>query len=111
MTPAVPLPCPAKKPCATGAQALHVIAEEFLDFNDSFWSATTGLSQHSNVEATPVWKHKAIVYAQDVEMDLSDNQLVSLIGIFESNVSAADSYLALKHNTLQKAWVSNKLSS
>ena len=84
----------------TGAQALHAIAEEFLDFNDSFWSATTGLSQHSDVEATPVRKHKAIVYAQDVETDLSDNQLVLLIGIFKSNVSAADSYLALKCNTL-----------
>ena len=49
--------------------------------------------------------------AQELETDLDDKRLVALIGLFQTDVSAADAYLVLKRDGLRKVWVESKLSA
>ena len=46
---------------------------------------------------------------QELEADLDDEQLLSLIDLFQANVSAADTYMTLKQDGLRKAWVHSKI--
>jgi hypothetical protein len=47
--------------------------------------------------------------AQDLETNLSDDQLAVLLELFQSDVSMADAYMVIKHEPLWKAWVQRKL--
>lgn len=77
------------------------ISERIDNFTEAFrvatGTATTGL------EASPIRKCRAIRSAQELEEDLSDSELVSLVNIFRSDVGAADTYLELKHQESRKA--------
>ena len=42
---------------------------------------------------------------------MDDEHLVALIGLFQTDVSAANVYLVLKCDGLQKVWVESKLSA
>lgn len=64
----------------------------------------------STVPTTPQRKQKAMIQAQKLETDLDDDQMVSLINLFQHDVSAAAAYLVLQRAGLRKAWVKDKLA-
>jgi hypothetical protein len=75
------------------------------DISDAIRDATgpTGL------EASPLWKRRAIQSAEEHEGDLDEEDLIALVNIFTADVSAADTYMELRWDGLQKAWVANHL--
>ena len=56
--------------------------------------------QLCTVLSSPEQKMWAMEHAQELETELDDEHLVALIGLFQTDVSAADAYLVLKHDGL-----------
>ena len=46
---------------------------------------------------------------QDLESYLNDDRMVAFIDLFRADTAAADAYLAIKHDSLQKRWVEKQL--
>jgi hypothetical protein len=63
------------------------------------------------MEVLPLRKCRAIRSAQEVEVELTNQQLIALVNLFCSDVGAADTYMELKHEGLRKAWVMDQLES
>ncbi|KZT01761.1 uncharacterized protein LAESUDRAFT_763497 [Laetiporus sulphureus 93-53] len=100
-------PPASKRNRLTGSTAFHGICEELSLFNDSFWY---GLQQlQPTTEGSPICKTRVIERAQELETDLDDDELVDLLMIFEKDHAAADAYMVIKSDTLQKCWVEKKL--
>jgi hypothetical protein len=70
---------------------------------------TTG--QPTGLEASPLWKCRAVQSAEECEGDLDKEDLIALVNIFTADVSAADTYMELRWDGLQKAWVANHLKA
>ncbi|KAH9021496.1 hypothetical protein EDB85DRAFT_2152307 [Lactarius pseudohatsudake] len=87
----------------TGAGALHGISSGLVEFNSIF---RDGLESMANpgIDATPKRKKAAMTRVQELEDDLEDEQLLSIIDLFQVDVSAADTYMTLKREGLRKAW-------
>jgi hypothetical protein len=90
----------------TGPGALEFLGQRLGDFTTAFCDTNT-----KSIATTPERKMRAIERAQDIEADLNDEELVSLITVFETDGAAADTYLAIKRETLRKIWVQKKLFS
>ncbi|KAI0706336.1 hypothetical protein C8Q76DRAFT_696628 [Earliella scabrosa] len=106
----------SKKPRASqGALALQAVGEQLNDFNDimrSLVATEQGSSSGTaavTLPSTPHRKQLAIRRAQELETDLLDDEVVSLLTIFEKDASAADAYLVLERPGVRKAWVARKL--
>ena len=56
--------------------------------------------QPHTVLSSPEQKMQAMECAQELETELDDECLVAFIGLFQTDVSAANAYLVLKHNCL-----------
>jgi hypothetical protein len=78
-------------------------------FTDAFRIAT-GVAP-TNMGVLPLHKHRAIRSAQEVEVELTNRQLITLVNLFHSDVGAADTYMELKREGLRKAWVMDQLES
>jgi hypothetical protein len=78
-------------------------------FTDAFHVAT-GMAP-TNMEVSPLRKHRAIQSAQEVEVELTNQQLITLVNLFHSDIGAADTYMELKREGLRKAWVMDQLES
>jgi hypothetical protein len=78
-------------------------------FTDAFRVATG--TAPTNMEVSPLRKRCAIRSAQEVEVELTNRQLVALVNLFRSDVGAADTYMELKREGLRKAWVMDQLES
>jgi hypothetical protein len=78
------------------------------NFTEAFCVATGTAS--TGVEVSPVRKHRAIRSVQELEVDLSDTDLAALVNLFCTDVSAADTYMELKQDSLRKVWITNQLS-
>jgi hypothetical protein len=63
------------------------------------------------MEVSPLCKRRAIRSAQEVEVELTNRQLVALVNLFCSDIGAADTYMELKREGLRKAWVMDQLES
>jgi len=61
------------------------------------------------IDATPKRKKAAMTRIQELDDDLNDEELLSIIDLFQTDVSAADTYMTLKRDGLRKAWVRSKL--
>jgi hypothetical protein len=48
--------------------------------------------------------------AQELKVDLSNTNLTTLVDLFHTDVSTADTYLELKQDGLRKVWITNQLS-
>jgi hypothetical protein len=70
-------------------------------FTDAFRVATG--TAPTNMEVSPLRKCHAIRSAQEVEVELTNRQLVALVNLFRSDVGAADTYMELKREGLRKA--------
>src|SRR5882762_1330577 len=86
------------------AAAIAQVAETIADIGTSIGNSRTG------TESSPVRKRKAMDLTQELEDDLSDNDLSSLLELFETNVMAADAYVTIKREGLRKTWVQRKLA-
>ena len=84
--------------------AIAQVAETITDIG-----MVIGNSSCAGGESSPVWKRKAMDLAQELEDDLSDNDLSSLLELFETNVMMANAYVTIKWEGLQKTWVQRKL--
>ena len=62
-------------------------------------------------DCSPQHKAKAAQCLQKLKKDLSNKQKVVIMDLFETNMAAADMFLALeeKDESLRWAWISNKL--
>ena len=96
-----------KQRTSTGA-ALEGLGDRLTEFNETF-RANNEPRHGAGIESTPARKHTTICRAQELETDLAIEHVVALIHIFEGDVSAADAYVVLKHEELQKLWVCSKL--
>ena len=84
--------------------AIAQVAETIADIG-----TVIGNSSRAGGESSPVQKWKAMDLAQELEDYLNDNDLSSLLELFETNVMAADAYVTIKQEGLQKTWVQRKL--
>ena len=66
-------------------------------------------SEHQHPNSSPEHCAKAVELIQVQEDYLTDNQLVTFLDYFKANTAAADIYLAIKHEGLQKAWIQKQL--
>jgi hypothetical protein len=81
------------------------MGERMDNFTKAFRVATGTAS--TGVEVSPIRKRCAIRSAQELEVDLSDTDLAALVDLFRSDVSAADTYMELKWDSLRKVWITN----
>jgi hypothetical protein len=84
------------------------MGEHMDNFTKAFRVATVTAS--TGVEVSPICKHRAICSAQELEVNLSDTNLTTLVDLFHTDVSAADTYMELKQDSLRKVWITNQLS-
>jgi hypothetical protein len=84
------------------------MGERMDNFTEAFCVATRTAS--TGVEVSPICKCRAIHSAQELEVDLSDTDLAALVDLFYTDVSAADTYMELKWDSLRKVWITNQLS-
>jgi hypothetical protein len=78
-------------------------------FTNAFHVATG--TAPTNMEVSPLHKCRAIQSAQEVEVELTNQQLIALVNLFCSDVGVADTYMELKCEGLRKAWVMDQLES
>ena len=93
----------------TGVGALHGISSSLVEFNGIFQDGLESMANPRDVDTTPKRKRAAMTRVQELEADLDDEQLLSLIDLFQADVSAADTYMTLKRDGLRKAWVHSKI--
>lgn len=93
----------------TGAGALQGISSGLVEFNSIFRDGLESMANPHGVDATPKRKKAAMIRLQELEDDLEDEQLLSIIDLFQADVSAADTYMTLKRESLWKAWVRSKI--
>jgi hypothetical protein len=84
------------------------MGERMDNFTEAFRVATGTAS--TGVEVSPIHKRHAIRSAQELEVDLSDTDLTALVDLFHTDVSAVDTYMELKRDSLRKVWITNQLS-
>ena len=104
-----------KKPCTritSQADTIIGLRSELASFGGTFLEGTSSLAPLPSVIALlPCRKTKAIIQAQELEVDLEDEKLVSLIHIFQTDVNAVDAYMMLKCDGVQKIWVKSTLDT
>ena len=99
------------KKVGTGPVALLALTDQLSDFTDAFRAGTAAEMQPHTVASSSEQKMRAMEQAQELESELDDTRLVALLGLFQSDVSAADAYLVLKRDGLRKVWVESKLAA
>ncbi|KAH9052227.1 hypothetical protein EDB87DRAFT_1692702 [Lactarius vividus] len=92
----------------TSAGALHGISSGLVEFNSIFHDGLESMAD-PGFDATPKRKKAAMTHVQELEDDLEGEQLLSIIDLFQVDVSAADTYMTLKREGLRKAWVHSKI--
>lgn len=96
----------------TRPTALFAVSKLLADFTVAFRHATSPVKDFSpdTDNSTPACKHRAMQRAEELKEDkLDDAHLIALRDIFQTDVSAADAYMRIKHNGLHKAWVASHL--
>jgi hypothetical protein len=78
------------------------------DISDAIRDAT---GRPTGLEASPLRKCRAVQSAKEREGDLDEEDLITLVDIFTADVSAVDTYMELRQDGLQKAWVANRLKA
>lgn len=90
--------------------AVGLLSDQLASFKDAFVDSFPSSQSSHTLPATPHRKRDAIRRAQVMEKGLGVPRLVSLIKIFQNDVSAADTYLILEEDELRKEWVNETLS-
>ena len=87
---------------------LNGLFRDFLQANSTSPSGSQS-GTPSLPPSTPQRKQLAMRRAQELEYELDDEGMVSLLELFETDASAADAYLVIERPALRKAWVARKL--
>ena len=96
----------------SNAEALAGLRSQLAMFGKTFLEGTSSLAAPTSVIApSPTHKTMAIQRAQELELDLDDEKLVSLICIFQADMNDADAYLILKREGVWKRWIKSTLST
>ena len=96
----------------SNAEALVGLRSQLAVFSGTFLEGTSLMAAPPPLIApSPSRKTKAIQQAQELELDLDDEKLVSLIRIFQADVNAADAYMVLKREGVWKLWIESTLSA
>ena len=66
--------------------------------------------EHECSDTSPECWAKAMDILQKLEDYLDNDHMVALIDLFRADFAAADVYLAIKHDGLQKKWVGKQLT-
>ena len=94
------------------ADAITGLRSELALFNGTFLEGTSSMAPlPPAIAPSPARKMKAIQRAQELEVDLNDEKLVSLIQIFQVDVNAADAYMVLKREGVRKMWIKSTLDA
>lgn len=92
-------------------EAIQQMCSEIQSLNISFDRAASALQERTThsiahfVDPIPLRKQKAIRQVQ--EEGLEDHEVVAIIKHFQSDVATADSYLAIKKDSIRKLFLSN----
>lgn len=112
-TPVLGSPLKKARKEITGAAAIENLTSGLSNFGSVFMDgvnvAAAALAPPPSVALSPTRKIQAIRRAQEVENDLDDARLASLIRIFQSNVDAADAYMVIERNGVWCAWIDEEL--
>ena len=96
----------------SNAEALAGLHSELTVFGGTFLEGASSMAPPPPMIApSPSRKTKAIQRAQELEVDLDDKKLVSLIRIFQADVNAADAYMVLEREGVRKLWIESTLSA
>jgi len=98
----------SKSQCLTMLVALEELGGKV---STSINTATTALQEVISghlIEPAPVCKQRAICQVQE-EQDLDDHEVLTLIKVFQSDVTAADSYLNITQDGVQKLFLADYL--
>jgi hypothetical protein len=98
----------SKSQCLTMLVALEELGGKV---STSINTATTALQEVVSgrlIEPAPVRKQRAIRQVQE-EQDLDDHEVLTLIKVFQSDVTAADSYLNITRDGVQKLFLAGYL--
>ncbi|KAH9947460.1 hypothetical protein B0H21DRAFT_891281 [Amylocystis lapponica] len=114
-----------KKPRTTSSQprpnssssALHSLSDRLVDFTSVFRSGVQQMaapppgltSSLPPGDASPVRKRAAMKRLQEIDGDLSVDDKVTMLNIFEGSAGAADAYMMIEDEDLRKAWVQRKV--
>lgn len=99
------------KGMSNGAHAIYNMVSELSDFNSLYHLAIFGPdpSQQTAFPVTPMRKQSAFSHAQKLETYLDDDEMVTLLHVFQTDVSAAYAYLAIERDSLRKAWIARAI--
>lgn len=100
---------PPKRSRQSSASALQEISAGLADFNETFRHSMTG--SKPGVQASPVRKGIAMQRLQELEDDLTDDQIVSLLDLFQKDVTEADTYNNIKREGVRRTWVQSRIDS
>ena len=62
------------------------------------------------VNSTSECKARAVDLAQEQETELDDDDMVALLDVFCADATAADMYVQIKKDSVQKKWVQKQLN-
>ena len=91
---------------------LQTISDNFADLTTTFQShALASRERHalSQVQAPPTTRKTEAMRRIQLETDLSDDDILRFIDLFQTDVDSADAYLILERPGLRKRWIESKL--
>jgi len=104
-----PPKCEHKSSHTTAAHGLTALAESMSDLTKAFAASSAPIST-PNLPTTPQRKVQAATQAQEIEDQLSDEELTALLHVLQQEPHAADFYLNIKHDSLRSSWVKSKIA-
>jgi hypothetical protein len=99
----------SKRGRLSNAVVLSRLGDSLDDFNNSYRANMAFKQKDPSIDATVKRKAAAMDRAQDLETDLTSEQIAALLELFEAEANTADAYLNIKRDDVRKAWVRRKL--
>jgi hypothetical protein len=93
----------------SGAVLMYGIRESLDNFNATVSKSALMQADRFCADTSPECLAKAVELIQEQEDYLSDDQMVAFLDLFQADTAAADIYLAIKQETLWKAWIQKQL--
>jgi hypothetical protein len=92
-----------------GTITMNGIKESIEKFNATISNSVLMQPDRLHADTSPERRAKAVDLIQVQEDYLSDDQMVAFLDFFRADTAAADIYLAIKRESLRKAWVQKQL--
>ena len=89
---------------------MYSIKESLDSLNATVAKSALMQSDRLRADTSPERRAKAVELIQVQDDYLSDDQMVAFLDLFRADTAAADIYLAIKRESLRKAWIQKQLS-